>query len=53
MEATFYLSNTTKIYQFKAKNSEISDYAMPLENSSKNFKIDNMKKTNKQDLKEL
>ena len=35
--------NATKIYQFKAKNSEIKDYALCLGNTSKGFTIDNMK----------
>ena len=33
MEATvFYFPTATKIYQFKAKNSEIKDYALFLAN---------------------
>ena len=36
--------NATKIYQFKAKDSEIKDYALCLGNISKDFKINNMKK---------
>ena len=36
--------NTTKIYQFKAKNSEMKDYALDLGNISKDFTINNMKK---------
>ena len=35
--------NATKIYQFKAKYSEIKDYALCLGNTSKGFTIDNMK----------
>ena len=37
--------NATKVYQFKAKNSEIKDYALCLGNVSKDFTINNMKKT--------
>ena len=36
--------NATKIYQFKAKNSEIKDCALCLCNISNNFGINNMKK---------
>ena len=36
--------NATEIYQFKAKDSEIKDYALYLGNISKDFTIDNMKK---------
>ena len=36
--------NATKIYQFRAKNSEIKDYALCLGNISKDFTTDNMKK---------
>ena len=37
--------NATKVYQFKAKDSEIKDYALCLGNVSKDFTINNMKKT--------
>ena len=37
--------NATKVHQFKAKNSEIKDYALCLQNVSKDFTINNMKKT--------
>ena len=37
--------NATKVYQFKAKNSEIKDYALCLGNVSKGFTINNMRKT--------
>ena len=37
--------NATKIYHFKAKNFEIKGYALCLGNISKDFKINNMKKT--------
>ena len=36
--------SATKIYQFKAKNSEIKDYALCLGNITKDFTNDNMKK---------
>ena len=36
--------NATKVYQFKAKNSEIKDYARCLGNISKDFTINNLKK---------
>ena len=41
----FLFVNATKIYQFKAKNSEIKDYALCLGNFSKYFTINEMKKT--------
>ena len=44
MEASFLFINATKVYQFKAKNCEIKDYALCLDNISKYFTI-NMKKT--------
>ena len=34
-----------KIYQFKAKDSEIKNYVLCLGNISKDFTINNMKKT--------
>ena len=39
--------NATKIYQFKAKDSEIKDHALCLGNISKDFTIKNMKKKKK------
>ena len=36
--------NATKVYQFKAKDSEVKDYALCLGNVSKDFTINNMKK---------
>ena len=42
--SSFLFVNATKIYQFRAKNSEIKDYAPCLGNISKDFTIDNMKK---------
>ena len=41
---SFLFVNATKIYQFKAKNSKIKDYALCLGNISKDFTINNMKK---------
>ena len=40
---SFLFPNATKIYQFKAKNSEIKDYTLCLGNISKDFTINNMK----------
>ena len=37
--------SATKIYQLKTKNTEMKDYALCLDNISKDFKINNMKKT--------
>ena len=42
---SFLFVNATKICQFKSKNSKIKDYALCLRNISKDFTIDNMKKT--------
>ena len=41
---SFLLDNATKVYQFKARNSEIKDYLLYLGNVSKDFTINNMKK---------
>ena len=41
---SFLFVNATKIYQFKAKDSEIKDYTLCLGNISKDFTINNMKK---------
>ena len=41
---SFLFVNATKVYQSKAKNSEIKDYALCLGNVSKNFTIINMRK---------
>ena len=41
---SFLFVNPTKTYQFKAKDSEINDYAMGVTNISKDFTINNMKK---------
>ena len=52
MEATVFLFvNPTKIYQFKAKGSEIKDYALCLDNVSKYLTVNNMKQ--KTGLKEV
>ena len=37
--------NATKVYQFKAKFSEIKDYSLCLGNVSTDFSINNIKKT--------
>ena len=45
-EANSYLFvNGTEIYKFKAKDSEISATLLCLGNISKDFSVDNMKKT--------
>ena len=38
----FLFVNATKVYQFKAKNFEIKDYALCLDNISKYFTNNNM-----------
>ena len=42
---SFLFVKATKIYQFRAKDSEIKDYALRLGNISKDFTISNLKKT--------
>ena len=42
---SFLFVNATNVYQFKAKNWEIKDYALCLGNVSNDFTIHNMKKT--------
>ena len=42
---SFLFVNVVKMYQFKAKDSEIKPYPLCLGNISKYFTIDNMKKT--------
>ena len=42
---SFLFLNATKLYQFKAKDSEINPHPLCLGNISKDFIIDNMKKT--------
>ena len=41
---SFLFVNATKIYQFKAKDSEIKTYPLCLDHISKDFTIHNMKK---------
>ena len=41
---SFLFVNATKIYQFKAKDSEMTYYALCLGNTSRDFAINNMKK---------
>ena len=41
---SFLFVNATKVYQFKAKDSEIKDYALCLGNVSKDLTNDNIKK---------
>ena len=41
---SFLFVNTTKIYQFQAKDSEIKKHPLFLGNVSKNFTVGNMKK---------
>ena len=40
---SFLFVNATKVYQFKAKNSELKDYALFLGSVSKGFTINNMR----------
>ena len=42
---SFLFVNATKVYQFKAKSSEIKDYALHLSNIPKDVTINNMRKT--------
>ena len=42
---SFLFVNAIKVYQFNAKNSKIIDYALCLGNISKDFTINNLKKT--------
>ena len=41
---SFLFVNATKVYQFKAKDSEVKDYSLCLGNVSKDFTINNMEK---------
>ena len=41
---SFLFVNATKLYQFKAKNSQIKNYALCVGNVSKDFTINNMEK---------
>ena len=43
---SFLFVNATKIYQFKAKDSEIKDYILCLSNISKDFTISNNNNNN-------
>ena len=45
--SNFLFVNATKVYQFKAKDSEMKDYALCLANISKDFIINNIQKKNK------
>ena len=42
---SFLIVNATKIYQLKAKDSEIRDYTLCLGNILKYFTVNNMKKS--------
>ena len=42
---SFLFVDATKIYRFKAKDSEIKKYPLSLDNVSNDFTIDDMKKT--------
>ena len=42
---SFLFVNTTKVYQFKTKDSEIKDYVLCLGNILRDFTINNMTKT--------
>ena len=42
---SFLFVNATKVYQFKVKISEIKDYALCSGNISKDFTINNLRKT--------
>ena len=44
---SFLFVNATKVYQFKAKNSVIKDYALYLGNVSKDFTTNKMRKQDK------
>ena len=41
----FLFINAVKMYQFKAKDSEIKPYPLFLVNIEKTFRVDNMKKS--------
>ena len=47
---SFLFVNAVTMYQFKAKYSEVKAYSLRFSNTSKDFTLDNMKKTG---LKEL
>ena len=42
---SFLFFNAAKVYKFKAKNSEIKDYPLCFSNISKDFTINNIRKT--------
>ena len=50
---SFLFVNATKIYEFKAKGSEIKNYTLCLANISKDFTINNMKKNRIKGLKKV
>ena len=47
----FLFVNATKVHQFKAKNSEIKDYALCLGNVSEDFAVNNIKNSIKRSCK--
>ena len=49
--SNFWFVNATKMYQLKAKGSEIKDYALCFGNISKDFTINNMRKPGKEIVK--
>ena len=51
METIFLFVNATKLYEFKAKNSEIKDYVLCLDNVSKEFTVTNVKKQGQKESK--
>ena len=42
---SFFYVNGAKLYQFKARSSEMKQYPLRLGNISKDFTVDNMKNT--------
>ena len=50
---SFLFVNATKIYQFKARDSEIKNYTLCLGNISKDFIINNMKNTRLKEIAKL
>ena len=42
---SFLFANATKLYQFKAQDSDVKDYALSLGNISKDLSINDIKKT--------
>ena len=45
VDKKFLFVNGVKIYQFRAKDSEINTYSLSLRNILKDFTVDNVKKT--------